>query len=110
MTRRRRLCLLGGAALAAACFAAGCGGKYTKQKFETIYVGMPDHAVRHKLGAPQERSPSRWVYTGRRPYYRAEILFSDGKAVEKTWTCERPGKKPSPPQPDNDKPASTTPQ
>ena len=77
------------AALLAGSFAAGCAPKFSRQKFETIYVGMPAYAVEQKLGEPQESTPALWVYTGR-PYYRAEIIFRDGRVVETRWSYERP--------------------
>jgi len=71
-----------------ACLIAGCEQKFTRQKFETVYVGMPDYAVEQKLGRPQETTPDKWAYTGRRPYYRVEIIFRDGRVVETKWGSE----------------------
>ena len=78
--------------LLAAFLAAGCGAEFTRQNFETVYVGMPARAVERKLGPPQERTAARWVYTHRGPYYRAEIVFRDGRVAETVWSSEPPEK------------------
>ena len=75
--------------LLAALFAAGCQ-QFTRQNFETVYVGMPDYAVKQKLGRPQESTTARWVYTREHPYYRAEIIFRDGRVTQTRWINERP--------------------
>ena len=77
-------------ALAAVLLCAGCGGKFTRQRYETIYVSMPDWKVREVLGEPTARSPRQWVYVHRGPYYRATIRFDEGKAVDKSWSVEKP--------------------
>ncbi len=68
---------------------SGCQRKFTRQRFETLCVGMPDVEVRNVLGKPAAKSPDRWTYLHKMPYYRAIIVFEDGKLIDKQWSVER---------------------
>jgi len=93
--RAGMIALLAAAAVLAATLAAGCTAKFTQQKFETIYPGMPDYVVERKLGPPQHRTSELWVYTSESPYYRADIIFRDRRVVGKKWSVEREESHPS---------------
>jgi len=80
--------------LAAAVLAGalgGCQSQFTRQNYETIYLGAPASAVQDKLGRPTRFSGETWVYEHEMPYYRAEIDFREGNVVEKRWYIEKQG-------------------
>jgi hypothetical protein len=86
-TRRHALAVL----VLLASLAAGCARqRFTRQNFETLYVGMPAASVERKLGEPDRRLGDRWVYVSERPYYRAEVLFRNGRVAEMDWSYDRP--------------------
>jgi hypothetical protein len=76
-------------ALAAVLLApTGCN-KFTRQRYETIYVGQPVSQVEEFLGKPDYRSEGDLIYVNRRPYYRAVIHTKDGKVSGKHWSVEK---------------------
>ena len=69
---------------------SGCQGKFTRQRYETIYASMPDWQVRNVLGEPAGQSPRKWTYIHQQPYYHAEIRFAeDGLVSGKSWSIDR---------------------
>jgi len=68
----------------------GCQQKFTRQRYETIRVTMPEWEVREVLGSPKRRDGEVWTYVNERPYYRAEITFAGGEVVGKDWSVDRP--------------------
>ena len=76
--------------LLASGLCAGCQQKFTRQRFETIYVAMPDWQVRNVLGEPAEVDAEQWTYVHEVPYYRATVTFKDGLVADKNWTVAKP--------------------
>lgn len=74
-----------------AMLAAGCGGaKFTRQNYETIYMGMPQERVETILGKPASQRGPLWIYHHETPFYSAAIRFDEERKVrEKSWTYER---------------------
>jgi len=87
MLRTRAVIFITGMLLAYLC--AGCGGKFTRQRYETIYLSMPNWKVREVLGDPNYESSEEWSYVRHAPYYRATIEFDNGKVIDKSWSLER---------------------
>ncbi len=76
--------------LLAACLA-GCNRSFTRERYETIYIGQPDWDVREVLGRPTLQQADAWTYVhSKTPYYQAVIYFRDGKVVGKDWSYEPP--------------------
>lgn len=72
---------------------AGLGGcsKFTRQHYETVYVGQPTWDVRRALGRPSRQDGNAWVYVhSSAPYYQAVIHFRDKKVTGKDWSYDRP--------------------
>ena len=82
------LCIL----LAAALACAGCAGpEFSREKFDTIYVGQEAGEVQKVLGPPQKTSDGTWEYAKDRPYRQeARIWFRDGRVVRKKWLNPEP--------------------
>ena len=76
----------------AAALCVGCQKTFTRQKYDTLYVGQPDYAVRRMLWEPQFRSDGTWTYVHSNPYYRAVIDFQDNPITSKKWSYVRPPK------------------
>jgi len=88
MPRRSLIILLIAVALVWIC--GGCQGKFTRQRYETIYTSMPDWQVRNVLGEPADQSPDKWTYVHQQPYYLAEIRFTEGGLVSgKSWSTDK---------------------
>lgn len=68
---------------------AGCQQQFTRQRFETLYVGQPAEDVREVLGEPTVEYPNEWRYVTDRPYAMGTVYFADGKVTRKTWANER---------------------
>ena len=77
-------------------FCAGCQGKFTRQRYETIYLGMPDWEVRGILGDPTAEADGVWSYIHHEPYYSATIQFEESRVKDKRWSYEKPKHRPSP--------------
>ncbi len=86
--------LLLGAGLLAVGFCAGCQKKFTRQRYETIYIGMPDRQVRKILGEPHLARGESWRYLHEKPFYKAIIEFENGRVKSKSWSLERPSRAP----------------
>jgi hypothetical protein len=71
---------------------AGCE-RFTRQNYETLFVGQQETEVRQVLGEPRLRTPTVWIYEHDHPYYKAVLRFGEGKLVGKTWTFQRPEEK-----------------
>ncbi len=88
MTPRRTLILV---ALLLAGSLAGCS-RFTRQNYETIYVGQPAWDVERAMGRPTAIEGEEWVYLHEAaPYRRAVIRLVNGKVVGKSWSYERQG-------------------
>jgi len=87
--RRCRIIILA-ACLLALSLCNGCQEKFTRQRYETIYVTMPDWQVRNVLGDPAEADGDQWTYVHEVPYYRATVTFKDGLVVDKSWSVTKP--------------------
>lgn len=84
------------AVLALAATLAGCS-KFSRERYETIYLGQPADSVRRKLGRPDEQDPGRWFYEhARAPYHAAEITFVNGQVSGKRWFVDPPDESPPP--------------
>jgi len=86
---RKAAAWVAGAVLAAAL--AGCGGKFTRVRYELVQIGMDRQEVRNILGAPAETTVESWTYARSMPYSRAVITFTDGRVSDRSWSDERPG-------------------
>lgn len=69
---------------------AGCQGKFTRQRYETIHLGMQRSQVRKILGRPTATEPNSWTYMRKKPYHKATIVFRDEKVDDKSFCNERP--------------------
>ena len=72
--------------------AVGLGGshKFTRQRYETVYVGQPAWDVRRALGRPSSQDANAWVYVhSSAPYYQAVIHFRNDKVASKEWSYDR---------------------
>lgn len=83
MTRRTLTCLIA-IAMMAACFSAGCN-KFTRPRYETIYVGQDQFEVQKTLGEPYATFSDEWIYENEKPFYKAIIKFEGGKVSHKAW-------------------------
>jgi len=90
MTRKRALPAV--MVVVAGMVCGGCQERFTRQMFDTIYIGQPDYAVRRTLGEPESRSDGTWTYVHRRPYYRAVIDFKNNRVISKKWSYDRPAR------------------
>ena len=68
---------------------AGCN-KFTRERYETIYVGQPADIVEKTLGKPYVKFSDTWTYEHNdAPYYKAVIMFKDGRVIGRSWYDER---------------------
>ncbi len=77
--------------LAAGMVLAVCTGcqKFTKQRYEMVYLGMPQQEVEMSLGEPAAKFSDSWSYLHEDPFYKAVIKFdADGKVIDKAWYDE----------------------
>ena len=83
-------CLLSGVLLAAV-MTGGCisSERFTRPRFETLYIGMPQAEVQSVLGKPDEQTPETWTYVHGMPYYRADIHFENQRVSKTEWFDER---------------------
>ena len=72
-----------------AVLCAGCQSKFTRQNYETIYLGQPDYDVQSKLGQPDERRDGTWIYVREKPFSKAVIVIEDGRVADKNWSWYR---------------------
>lgn len=82
MSRYSLLLVVAAVFVAGAC--AGCE-KFTRARYETVYVGMPEFEVEQTLGAPTARFSDSWSYLHDEPFYKAIIQFRDGRVSDKAW-------------------------
>jgi len=76
--------------LAAVALAAGCQQeKFTRARYDTLYVGQPDYEVEMTLGEPDARFSDTWSYLHDEPFYKAIIEFDAGRVKSKTWYDEQ---------------------
>ena len=67
---------------------AGCGGKFTRGHFESVYVGQEAWEVAQTLGEPTTRFAGQWHYIQQQQegYCKAVIIFDQNNRVaEKRW-------------------------
>jgi len=95
---KRHSTVLAVISLSVLCLHAGCQPAFTRQQYETVYVGQTADDVQRALGQPTESTGTAWVYVHEKPYYRAEIQFTDGRVVRKSWSV-RPATAPAPRHP-----------
>jgi len=70
--------------------APGCGGKFNRTNYDTIYLSQPADDVRLVLGEPTEMTDNRWIYIHRRPFYQAAITFDSQMEVsQKRWSYQQ---------------------
>jgi hypothetical protein len=87
--RSSAILILSAALLAASC--SGCQQKFTRQRYETVCITMPDRQVRDILGKPKVEPDGSWSYVRGKPYRKAVIRFDqDGRVTDKSWSNERP--------------------
>jgi len=68
---------------------AGCGAKFTRQRYETLHVGMSASEVRDILGRPDaERGESRRSVHDK-PSYQAAIEFENARLKDMSWSTDR---------------------
>ena len=77
------------AAVGLAIFCGGCAKQFTRERYDTIYVGQPQFEVEATLGKPAARFSDTWSYINERPFYKAIIQFKDGKVSDKSWADSR---------------------
>lgn len=92
---RPNAALLAAAVIVLAAGVAGCQSKFSRQAFETVYVGQPAADVEKTLGEPTVRYEDQWRYVTDFPYAMGTVFFEDGKVVRKTWVNERPSAEPA---------------
>ncbi len=68
---------------------AGCQQKFTRQNYDTIYIGQPAQQVEMTLGKPDVKFDSQWNYINEEPFYKAIIKIENGKVADKSWADER---------------------
>ncbi len=68
---------------------SGCQRQFTRQRYETIFIGQSIQQVENKLGKPTQQTEDSWIYIREMPYYKAVIKVEDDKVVEKIWFDER---------------------
>ena len=86
----RRVATLLAVCLLAACLCGCSKGSFTRQRWETLYVGQPSWDVRKVLGKPAYQDEETWIYVhDSRPYHRAAVHFRYGRVAGKDWSYER---------------------
>jgi hypothetical protein len=80
--RTATLCLL---LSAVALCAVGCQEKFTRPRYETIYIGQPAAQVERTLGQPEAKFSDTWTYIHETPFYKAIIKFENSRVVDKAW-------------------------
>jgi hypothetical protein len=83
---RTIMCFLAAGVLLGMC--AGCQEQFTRQRYETIYVGQPAFEVEKTLGTPDARFSDTWTYLHSDPFYKAIIEFEDSRVTNKAWYDE----------------------
>jgi len=77
------------AGLLLACALGGCG-KFSRERYDTIYYTQWQSEVRRKLGRADRTLPDAWIYSRRRPIRCAAILFENGRVAGKIWSDIEP--------------------
>lgn len=75
-------------AVLAGLLLAGCAKpEFTRQRYETVWVGQPSSAVEKTLGAAAEQEPNVWIYASKQPpHCEARITFQNGLVAKKEWS------------------------
>lgn len=79
---KRTLMLL--LAAVAAGVLTGCN-KFTQKRYSLVQTDMTELEVEKILGSPYKKFSDSWTYIHDEPYYRAKILFRNGRVVGKAW-------------------------
>ena len=69
----------------------GCAGKFTKQRFDTVYIGAPSGKLLRTLGRPDSRDGDTWTYTNNSPWYQAKFVISEDSVADKKFSYDRQG-------------------
>jgi hypothetical protein len=67
----------------------GCGPKFTRVDYETVFVGQQQWEVQQALGTPHASIGNTWIYENDMPFYKAVIWFEDGRVTRKAWSDVR---------------------
>ena len=67
---------------------SGCT-KFTPKRYSMIQTGMTELEVETILGPPYHKFSDSWTYTHEDPFYRAKILFANGRVADKAWTDDK---------------------
>jgi len=86
MSRSTVVVLVAAMLLAGLC--CGCN-KFTRARYDTIYVGEPAFEVEKTLGRPDAAFSDSWSYINEKPFYKAIIQFKDARVTKKSWYDER---------------------
>jgi hypothetical protein len=68
--------------------SVGCT-RFTRQRYETVYVGQPVSEAQEILGAPDFRKDGDLIYVNYRPYHHTIIHVQDGKVSGKEWSVDK---------------------
>ncbi len=69
----------------AAGMLAGCTKQFTRQRYETIRIGLSEFDVEKTLGEPTAKFSDTWTYINDEPFYKAIIKFENGSVIDKAW-------------------------
>ena len=85
---KTNLLILVAAAVLIGGFCSGCAEKFTRQRYETLYIGQPMQEVQLTLGDTPYKASDTWTYQHEDPFYKAIIKFKDDKVTDKAWYDE----------------------
>jgi hypothetical protein len=72
-----------------AALPTGCGPKFTRVDYETIFVGQQQWDVQQAIGEPTSTIGSKWIYENDMPFYKAVIWFEGARVTKKAWSDVR---------------------
>jgi outer membrane protein assembly factor BamE (lipoprotein component of BamABCDE complex) len=74
------------AAVLGGVFLTGCAEKFTRMRYDSVYIGQSKEGVEATLGNTPYRFSDTWTYVHDEPHYRAVIKFdAEGKVSDKAW-------------------------
>lgn len=76
-------------AVLAAVLCQGCQEKFTRANYDMVFTGQPTGEVKQMLGRPYATFNDEWVYIHEGPFYKANIVFTDGRVSGKRWSDEK---------------------
>ncbi len=77
---------------ALAVTSLGCGAKFTRQRYDTVYIGAPADKLLRTLGKPDSRDGDTWAYTNDSPWYQAKFIISENTVAGKNFSYDRQGR------------------